>query len=297
MALATRFNVRVSRNYTLPTIKMLFGEASACAYPDCGEPLIFADRGRKTAIAEIAHIRSESPGGPRYDADYTDDVDGPDNLLLLCGKHHKAVDRHESSYTVAELEMWRAAQRATAGTGTAISETDLRSYVLLTPDDRKVLTDIARLAQRVVGLTTAAQEEIGRLRQMHEEARMVAWSRSGMAGTYSVDEQGNKEYLGSHCYQLSVIERNEQRAEVQAAWEPHQIRIGDALATLEEEVAVLQMTFGAGAVSGAAHGIVEAAKELPVEDQGELAAAVNNLQGRVTRLWRVANGEVDPITA
>lgn len=287
----------MSRNYTQPTIKTLFGEASTCAYPDCGEPLIFADRGRKTAIAEIAHIRSESPGGPRYDADYTDDVDGSDNLLLLCGKHHKPVDRHESSYTVAELEMWKAAQRAKAGSGTPISEADLRSYVMLAPDDRKVLTDIARLAQRVVGLTTAAQHEIGRLRQMHENVRMAAWSRSGMAGACSVDDEGNKEYLGSDGYQLSVMETNEQRAEVRAAWEPHRIRIGDALATLEEEVAVLQMTFGAGAVSGAAHGIVEAAKELPVEGQGELAAAVDHLQGLVTRLWRVANGEVDPITA
>jgi len=287
----------VSRNYTLPTIKTLFGEASACAYPDCGEPLIFADRGRKTAIAEIAHIRSESPGGPRYDADYTDDLDGPDNLLLLCGKHHKPVDRHESSYTVAELEIWKAAQREQAGSGTPISEADLRSYVLLTPDDRKVLTDIARLVQRVVGLTTAAQHEIGRLRQMHENARMDAWARSGMAGAYSVDEEGNKEYLGSDSYQLSVMETNKQHAEVRAAWELHRIRIGDALATLEEEVAVLQMTFGAGAVSSAAHGIVEASKELPVKDQGELAAAVDNLQGLVTRLWRVANGEIDPITA
>ncbi len=53
----------------------------------------------KTATAEIAHIQLESPDGPRYDAEYTDDVGGPDNLLLLCGKHHKPVDRHESSYT------------------------------------------------------------------------------------------------------------------------------------------------------------------------------------------------------
>ncbi len=94
------------------------GEASACAYPGCDEPLIFADRDKKTAIAEIAHIRSEKPGGPRYDAIYTDDIDGPDNLLWLYGKHHKPVDRHESTYAVAELEGWKAVQKSTAGSGT-----------------------------------------------------------------------------------------------------------------------------------------------------------------------------------
>jgi hypothetical protein len=68
----------MGRNYTLPAIKTLFGEASRCAYPGCSEPLIFRDRGRATAIAEIAHIRSESPNGPRHDPDYDGDINGPE---------------------------------------------------------------------------------------------------------------------------------------------------------------------------------------------------------------------------
>lgn len=44
---------------TLTTIKTLFTEASACAYPGCDEPLIFHDRGKTTVVAEIVHIRSE----------------------------------------------------------------------------------------------------------------------------------------------------------------------------------------------------------------------------------------------
>lgn len=78
------------------------------------------------------------------------------------------MDRHESSYTVAELEMWKAAQRAKAGGGTPISEADLRSYVVLAPDDRQVLTNIARLAQRVVSVARAAQQEVGTLRDAQE---------------------------------------------------------------------------------------------------------------------------------
>ncbi len=97
----------MARNYTLPTIKILFGEASACAYPGCVEPLVFHDRGQSTVVAEIAHIRSESSDGPRYDSTYTGDVNGSDNLLLLCGKHHRPIDRHEVLYSIAELEAGR----------------------------------------------------------------------------------------------------------------------------------------------------------------------------------------------
>jgi hypothetical protein len=94
----------IPRSYSLTTIKTLFGEASTCAHPECDEPLIFTERGRNTAVAEIAHIRSETPGGPRHDSGYAGEVNGSDNLLLLCGKHHRAVDRHESLYSVAELQ-------------------------------------------------------------------------------------------------------------------------------------------------------------------------------------------------
>jgi hypothetical protein len=48
----------VARNYALTTIKALFTEASACAYPGCDEPLIFHERGKTTVVAEIVHIRS-----------------------------------------------------------------------------------------------------------------------------------------------------------------------------------------------------------------------------------------------
>jgi hypothetical protein len=139
----------VARDYSQRTIKTLFGEASACAFPECGEPLIFRDRGKATAIAQIAHIRSEAPGGPRHDPNYTGDIDGPENLLLLCGKHHRPVDLHEGAYTVAELESWKAAQQATAGAGTPVSDADLRSYQRLSDEERQSLKDIARLARRV----------------------------------------------------------------------------------------------------------------------------------------------------
>ena len=103
------------RNYTLSTIKTLFGEARAPTR-GCEEPLIFPDREKSTVVAEIAHIRSESPDGPRHDPNYNEDVNGPSNLLLLCGKHHRPVDRHEELYEIEELEAWKTAQQESCRT-------------------------------------------------------------------------------------------------------------------------------------------------------------------------------------
>jgi hypothetical protein len=139
----------VSHNYPMPTIKTLFGQALHCAYPGCAEPLIFEDRDAKTVVAEIAHIRSEMTNGPRYDAAYTGHIDGPDNLLLLCGKHHAPVDRHESIYPTTELLEWKRRQVETAGSGTPISTTEARRFTLLTQQELDAMRDIARLTTRV----------------------------------------------------------------------------------------------------------------------------------------------------
>src|SRR5947207_8527912 len=93
----------VSRNFTLPTIKMLFFEAADCAYPGCGSPLVVAERGRTTVVSQIAHIRSGQEGGPRYDSTYPRGcIDEAANLLLLCPTHHAVVDRQDDQYSIEE---------------------------------------------------------------------------------------------------------------------------------------------------------------------------------------------------
>lgn len=105
----------MGRSYTDLTIKLLFGGAQSCAYPGCGHSLILRERGRLTPVVQIAHIRSEKPGGPRHDPLYEGDINGFENLLLLCGVHHPAVDGHESVYPVEELEEWKEAQNTQEG--------------------------------------------------------------------------------------------------------------------------------------------------------------------------------------
>lgn len=279
----------MGRYYTSVTVKTLFGEASGCAYPGCTEPLIFRDRGQATAVAEIAHIRSEVAGGPRHDPDFTGDVNGADNLLLLCGKHHRPVDRHEATYTVAELDGWKTAQRSGARGGTALSEADVRSYLVLTSEDLKVLADLARLAQRVIGAASSAHQEVVALRAEHERIRREVWSRIGPV--YAVNDDGTQQRLGPEGFSLSFVEQQAQEAEVVGAWQSYQTRIESARASLDEEVAVLRMRFGTGPVSVSANEIVSAAVNLRVGDS-RFEGSVDRLSSLVGRLWRVAHGEI-----
>jgi hypothetical protein len=53
-------------------------------------------------FGQEAHIVARSPGGPRAGS-YAGDIDGYDNLILLCSKCHKQVDDQVNTYTVDEL--------------------------------------------------------------------------------------------------------------------------------------------------------------------------------------------------
>lgn len=281
----------MARSYTQTTIKELFGEAAECAYPDCHEPLIFRDRGKATAVAEIAHIRSETPGGPRHDPEYLGGINGSDNLLLLCGKHHRPVDRHEQAYSIEELETWKRAQRASAGSGTPVSDVDIRSYRGLTAEERQSLMDIARGAQRLSAACRSAHTDVDAVRVAAEATR---YQRAVSFGpTFEVDEDGNQTLIGYDRLQLSRVEQDEWNAKVRAAWEAHRPRVLEALCVLEEEVAVLRMfagslVAGGEAVSNAAAGVLRV-----VGDSEALSAATIELDAAVSRLWQWANGEVE----
>jgi hypothetical protein len=70
----------------------------------CGEQLATDAAGNDdpSVIGEECHIVARSPGGARA-ADIAD-IDGYDNLILLCRKHHKQVDDQRSHFTVERLK-------------------------------------------------------------------------------------------------------------------------------------------------------------------------------------------------
>ncbi len=75
----------------LSTIKRLYAVShNHCAFPECKTPLVESSG---TVTGEIAHIKAANKGGPRYDSLQTEEQRHEyDNLILLCGRHHKLID-------------------------------------------------------------------------------------------------------------------------------------------------------------------------------------------------------------
>jgi hypothetical protein len=82
------------------TVRRLYAlSMNRCAFPDCTIQLVTATMG--TIVGEVCHIRAYKPGGPRYVREQTDDErHGFDNLILMCGNHHKEID------TAANLDVY-----------------------------------------------------------------------------------------------------------------------------------------------------------------------------------------------
>lgn len=97
---------------SLPTTKHLFAVSNnQCAFPGCISSIV--DLTSNTVIAEICHICADSVGGPRYDANQTDEQrHGFDNLILLCGSHHKIIDDDQLTYTVLVLRDMKSTHEA-----------------------------------------------------------------------------------------------------------------------------------------------------------------------------------------
>lgn len=84
------------------TIKRLFAASgNVCAYPGCNTPIV-EESG--TITGEICHIKARSENGPRYDKTQTDnDRHSYSNLILLCGRHHRIIDKEPEIYDVESL--------------------------------------------------------------------------------------------------------------------------------------------------------------------------------------------------
>jgi hypothetical protein len=88
---------------TSATVKKLFAlSRNRCAFPNCAIPIVEPLSGKVTG--RICHIKAQSQGGPRYDADQTDaDRHSFENVLLLCPIHHDVIDCDPDAYTVERL--------------------------------------------------------------------------------------------------------------------------------------------------------------------------------------------------
>jgi hypothetical protein len=90
-------------------IKKLWGRAAGrCSKPGCEEECVkFLEGSDHIIIGEMAHIIAKKPDGPRGIA-----IGGEDtynNLILLCPKHHREIDKaRECVFTIEEINRWKA---------------------------------------------------------------------------------------------------------------------------------------------------------------------------------------------
>lgn len=278
----------MGRNFTLPTIKTLFAEARSCGFPDCDAPLVFRDRGAVTAVADIAHIRSESPTGPRHESEFRGDLNGHENLILLCGTHHRAVDRHETLYSIDELLEWKRAQVEQAGPGTKISDDDARAYARLSEAERLALAQLARVIQRLADRASRASADAMRVAQAFSDAHQRAYEQMGPM--FTVDDDGNRHRVQSDAFHLPPIEQQRWQGKLDEAIKAHAVGIQSARDEVSEESAVLRMQSpglrpwldDVGSAADALAGSVA---------PGTTAQAKTAADVAVSRLWSAATGE------
>lgn len=74
-----------------------------CEFEGCGEQLFQSPDGQTTNLSQMAHIIASSPNGPRGCEASHELADDPNNIIMVCHKHHKMIDAHPELYPVDRL--------------------------------------------------------------------------------------------------------------------------------------------------------------------------------------------------
>ena len=148
---------RLRRNYSQRTLKILFGlSGNQCAHPKCTNNVIepATEESDAAVIAQICHIYAISDDGPRGKAGLTnEELNSPDNLILLCPTHHTMVDNQYETYPAEMLKQWKRdheakvmENRLSASLGNVPSNMFHHSYFPTELVDQKIKdeTDIIR---------------------------------------------------------------------------------------------------------------------------------------------------------
>ena len=107
---------KLRRQYTPKTLKILFGSSgNQCAHPECTNNVIepATEESDAAVIAQICHIYAFSTNGPRGKTGLTnEELNSPENLILLCPNHHVVVDKQHETYPIELLKQWKREHEA-----------------------------------------------------------------------------------------------------------------------------------------------------------------------------------------
>ncbi|NOQ24704.1 MAG: tetratricopeptide repeat protein [Bacteroidales bacterium] len=89
---------------TQVTIKRLFAlSGNTCAFQNCKNKLVEDE----TILGEVCHIESAN-NAARHNPKATDDeLRSFENLILMCGEHHKIIDANETEYPTTRIKQWK----------------------------------------------------------------------------------------------------------------------------------------------------------------------------------------------
>lgn len=59
-------------------------------------------------IGKICHMFPQGKNGPRSSSQFSGDINGYDNLILLCGNHHDLIDQLHQEYSIDRLKAIKA---------------------------------------------------------------------------------------------------------------------------------------------------------------------------------------------
>jgi hypothetical protein len=102
-----------ARSYLDKDLKILLGRsANCCAFEGCRVTCMTEEQSRDqiTLIGDVAHIHAKNALGPRFNPGLsTRECDLYDNLIWLCGPHHKIIDNkaNEGVYPAELLLQWK----------------------------------------------------------------------------------------------------------------------------------------------------------------------------------------------
>ena len=99
------------RYYSPTTLKVLFAlSGNQCAHPECPNTLVESATEQSDAIitAHICHLYAVSDDGPRGKSGLTkEELNSPENLILLCRHHHVVIDGQHETYPAELLKQWK----------------------------------------------------------------------------------------------------------------------------------------------------------------------------------------------
>lgn len=153
-----------------------------CANPECRKILVInsTKSDRESLVAQMAHIKGEKPGAPRYDSSMSDKQrNSYENLILLCNVCHKMIDDQYNTFTVEKLyemkqnhEKWVLESTEKEITNVTFAELEIvtkylisnqvettDSYTLIPPKEKIRKNELSSSTERLItrGLTEVKQ--------------------------------------------------------------------------------------------------------------------------------------------